>query len=429
MAIEKDSKITEFEENLRHPEEDGGLELIYATSHSLIYRKTKDGKYFLIKRGSNRGEYYSRLLRREYELSIGCDHPNIVHVYEYRKDDESDGEIVMEYIDGRSLNDFLAENPPLSLKKKVFEELLDAVEYLHLRGVTHNDLKPENILISRSGDRLKLIDLGLSDNDTHFAIKTPGYSGGYAAPELKEERKSDTRSDIYSLGVLNRQIFGNRYKAIVRKCLRKSPEKRFLSVVELRKRWEHSNRNGIYLAAAFFILVIGVGIAWLFSDSSRQSLQLTSFEKTISDQAQTLSGQDQKLKTQNELLENQSREIESQKEAYSSLQDKYVVMETRYNLLKDSIHRAETEKEKIAAKKKAALEKYEKKLNELAAVSVDSINRIPGLAPVIFLNLSRRVMDLYNAENKIIEGEDLGPKFYSITNEFMESVMQKMQKK
>ena len=156
------------------------VELIYATSHSLLYRMRKDGKYFIVKQSAIPEEKGRKILRREYELSIGIDHPNIVDVYEYKRGEDGKDKIIMEYVEGRNLNDFLAERPSLKSRKRIFSELLDAIEYLHKKGVVHNDLKPENILISRNGNRLKLIDLGLANDDAHFAVKSPGFTKGFS---------------------------------------------------------------------------------------------------------------------------------------------------------------------------------------------------------------------------------------------------------
>lgn len=96
----------------------------------------------------------------------------------------------------------MTENPTLRERDKVFSQILEAVGYLHKKGITHNDIKPDNILITNNGNNLKLIDFGMSDDDTHFLLKTPGFTAAYAAPELLAQRKTDARSDIYSIGAI-----------------------------------------------------------------------------------------------------------------------------------------------------------------------------------------------------------------------------------
>ena len=130
------------------------FKLLKTTVYAKLWRVSHDGKYFLIKTIKDNSEHQISMLRREYELSVGCDNPNIVHVVSYEKNIlEGDG-IVMEYLEGRTLDEFLLEKPSLETKQRIFGELLSAVNYLHKKGIIHNDLKPENIIITRSDNTL-----------------------------------------------------------------------------------------------------------------------------------------------------------------------------------------------------------------------------------------------------------------------------------
>ena len=120
--------------------------LIGTTSLSKIYRVGHDGKFFLFKTSSGQVERGGEIIRREYELSLGCDHPHIVHVFLYEKISPLGEGILMEYIEGRNLNEYLAENPTQKSKERIFTELLEAVNYLHKKGIVHNDLKPEKYI-------------------------------------------------------------------------------------------------------------------------------------------------------------------------------------------------------------------------------------------------------------------------------------------
>lgn len=246
-------------------------ELIFATKYSLLFRIRRDGRYFIVKQAAGNDERLSKILRREYELSVGCSHPNIVDVYEHRLNSEGCHEIVMEYIDGRSLEAFMAEKPSLRTRKKVFQELLNAVSYLHNRGIIHNDLKPSNILISYTGNNVKLIDLGIADDDAHFYIKTPGFTDGYAAPELLEKRKTDVRSDIYSLGVIMKELFGKQYSLVWRKCIRKSPEKRYPDILSLNRSWNREYLKWLLLSLSIFIAICGIGLWSAWEDTGNKN--------------------------------------------------------------------------------------------------------------------------------------------------------------
>ena len=235
-------------------------ELIFATKYSLLFRIRRDGRYFIVKQAAGSDERLAKILRREYELSAGCSHPNIVDVYEYRLNPEGGHEILMEYVDGRSLEAFMAEKPSLKMRKKVFQELLNAVSYLHNRGIIHNDLKPSNILISYTGNHVKLIDLGIADDDAHFDIKTPGFTDGYAAPELLEKRKTDGRSDIYSLGVIMKELFGKKYSFVWKKCIRNNPEKRYSDIPSLNRSWSRGYLLRLLPSLSIVILICGFGL-------------------------------------------------------------------------------------------------------------------------------------------------------------------------
>lgn len=244
--------------------------LLIVTAYASLYRVTKSGRYFLIKTTKDNSPQARAMLRREYELSIGCDHPHLVHVYLFEEESPVGPGIVMEYIEGRTLDRFLAENPAPAVRRRIFEELLSVVDYLHKRGIVHNDLKPENILISHNGDRLKLIDFGLSDNDAQL-LHTPGCTPAYASPELMSGAlPPDLRSDIYSIGRLMQLIFAGKHRGIIRRCLQPDRERRFENVERLRQRWHRRNRPWhLLLAAVGAILILLPSLLYLNERRSR----------------------------------------------------------------------------------------------------------------------------------------------------------------
>ena len=242
------------------------FKLLKTTASSKLWRMSRDGKYFLVKTTKDNSEHQRKMLRREYELSIGCDNPHIVHVFTYEYGiHEGDG-IVMEYIEGRTLREYLSEKPSLASRQRIFAELLSAVNYLHKRGVIHNDLKPENILITRADDTLKIIDFGLADKDAFFVWKTLGCTPEYASPELRNQSKDiDARSDIYSIGMIMREIFDGRYSYIIKRCCKENPKQRYSDISELQKAWLGRNKVWKYLAVLCVLIVIVIP-AFLYAD-------------------------------------------------------------------------------------------------------------------------------------------------------------------
>jgi serine/threonine protein kinase len=183
--------------------------LLRETANARLYRMSKAGKHFIIKTTKDNSAMQLSILKREYEMSISFNHYHIAHHYTYETQTPIGPGIVMEYIDGRNLGEYLAENPSSDSRRRVFYQILDAVAYIHKCGIIHNDLKPENILISRANNDVKLIDFGLSDNDAHYLAKTLGCTPTYASPELLSHGSAiDARSDIYSLGRIMQLILG-----------------------------------------------------------------------------------------------------------------------------------------------------------------------------------------------------------------------------
>ena len=187
-----------------------------------LYRVSKAGKYFVIKTAASNSGRNISLIRREYEIGANLSHPHIATIFTYETNTPVGEGIVMEYVDGTTLNDFLATNLSSQTRKRIVAQLLDAVRYLHIKGVVHNDLKPENILISNKGENVKLIDFGLSDTDAYYLSKTLGCTPAYASPELLAQSDIDIRSDIYSLGLLIKEICGKRYRHIAEKCCKEN---------------------------------------------------------------------------------------------------------------------------------------------------------------------------------------------------------------
>ena len=265
----------------------GDFNLLKTTASSKLWRMSRDGKYFLVKTTKENSEHQLKMLRREYELSIGCDNPHIVHVFTYEYDLHDGDGIVMEYIEGRTLREYLAEKPSLTSRQRIFQELLSAVNYLHKRGIIHNDLKPENILVTRSDDTLKIIDFGLADKDAYFVWKTLGCTPEYASPELRNQSKDiDARSDIYSIGMIMREIFDDRYSCIIKRCCKENPQQRFSDVAELQKKWNNRNRIWKSLATLFILIMIAVP-TFLYADLKMEDVRKIRYREQFIESVKT----------------------------------------------------------------------------------------------------------------------------------------------
>jgi len=140
---------------------------------------------------------------REAQTTAKLSHPNIVSVYDIGTVD-SHPFLVIEYVDGKSLDDIIKDNSMLSPSEivRISISIAEALEYSHKLGILHRDIKPENIMISKDNVP-KLMDFGLarsvdSPKLTHAGaiVGTPAF----ISPESALGRDNDARSDLYSLG-------------------------------------------------------------------------------------------------------------------------------------------------------------------------------------------------------------------------------------
>ena len=226
-----------------------------------LYEATCDGKKCLLKT-SLPGQ--TSLLRREYDISCNLQHPYILTPLRYSEDTPVGPAIVMEYIEGCTLTEFVAKGQSHEVLRRLLVEILDAVDYLHKKGLIHNDLKPDNILVSNIGSHIRIIDFGLSDKDAEYLIKRLGGTDGSSAPEVIEDNPDipfTTSSDVWSLGYIIRIMFPGRYRAIVRKCRRQNPKDRYPDIVSLEKALRNADRLRRFLISLPFVFCAIVIIA------------------------------------------------------------------------------------------------------------------------------------------------------------------------
>ncbi|HEX6207747.1 MAG TPA: Stk1 family PASTA domain-containing Ser/Thr kinase [Actinomycetota bacterium] len=143
--------------------------------------------------------------RREAQAAAALNHPNIVSVF----DTGSTGNvhyIVMEYVEGRTLQDTLREESRLTPERsiEIGEAVAKALSAAHAKGLVHRDIKPGNIMITREG-QVKVMDFGIARATTSDTVtQTAAVLGtaAYLSPEQAQGETVDHRSDIYSLGVV-----------------------------------------------------------------------------------------------------------------------------------------------------------------------------------------------------------------------------------
>lgn len=234
-----------------------------------LYKAQRYGKWFVLKglKPEYRGQaIYVELLTKEFELGMKMDHPHVAYTFAKEIDPVAGPCIVMEYVDGVTLREFLATKPSAKLRRKVVTELLEAMAYYHSLQIIHRDFKPDNILITRNGNNVKIIDFGLADSDYHGILKQPAGSNKYAAPEqVAGNVPLDLRADLYAFGIVLGQIFPHRYNGIFSKCTRQNRDQRFSSAGEILQRLQRRRVLVPVLVATVMFLLIASLAALLWS--------------------------------------------------------------------------------------------------------------------------------------------------------------------
>ena len=252
----------------------GGMGEVFRASDTRLARKVA---IKAIRAGRSSAGLELRFLG-EARAASALNHPNIITIYDVGTL-EGQPYIVMEWIEGQTLRQKLAQGP-LSIPEVlgIASQILDALAAAHESGIIHRDLKPENIMVNASG-RIKVLDFGIAKrmaipenptlefipgNTFGFVVGTPGYM----SPEQARGEQLDFRSDHFSFGAVvyelaaGRRAFAGKSNAevqaaillhqpepltslnpqapaplqwVVERCLRKAPRDRFETTEELQR--------------------------------------------------------------------------------------------------------------------------------------------------------------------------------------------------
>ncbi len=205
---------------------------------------------------------------REAQAAGNLQHPNLVTIFDLG---EASGQpyIAMEFVEGESLRDIIAQRPPMPLPQrlKIIRQFCSGLAYAHEHGLVHRDVKPANILIRKDGTA-KVVDFGIVHVESTALTKKGMFLGTvqYASPEQLNDSPVDQRSDIFSVGVVIYEFLGYQRPfdaptvasvltqiltkdpvplaelvpgippqlgAMVARCLQKEPENRYASLQDL----------------------------------------------------------------------------------------------------------------------------------------------------------------------------------------------------
>ena len=152
---------------------------------------------------------------REVKIGHLLTHPNIQQLYELVTANRSEF-LVLEYIPGQTLRDFLREQGPLGCAEAVALglQIARALAYAHANQVTHRDLKPENVIVTED-DTAKVMDFGIASMQgarrvTWGPLSSQVGTPDYMAPEQIQGGRGDSRTDIYALGMILYEMIAGR---------------------------------------------------------------------------------------------------------------------------------------------------------------------------------------------------------------------------
>jgi eukaryotic-like serine/threonine-protein kinase len=262
---------------------EGGMGVVYKARDVLLNRTAALKFLPADSAGHTEPEERRRRFVQEAQSASALNHPNIITIYEVAQADQRDF-IAMELVQGQPLDKMIGRKPlPLATAIACGIQIADALAAAHAAGIVHRDLKPGNVMVSDSG-RVKVLDFGLAklmagpsnapDASQTVLAESPRTVQGtimgtvaYMSPEQAEGKPVDHRSDIFSFGALLYEMLTARRAfdggstvstlaailttepvalsaeapgwpadlvRIVSRCLRKSPEKRWQSIADVR---------------------------------------------------------------------------------------------------------------------------------------------------------------------------------------------------
>ena len=222
-------------------------------------------------------------VRREYELLKKLNHPSIPRVILYESDAEGREYLLKDYAEGETLDKILDRDGVFGNRQtlEITQKLCEILSYLHSQNppVIYRDVKPQNIVIT-AGGRLSLLDFGISREGKKDRAYDTVYVGSveFASPEQFGFSKTDSRSDIYTIGKLMMYLLtgetersayeehstDKKIGKIINCCTMLSPEKRYRSVEQLSKAIGRilypPTRRELLVGAFALLLVIAVGL-------------------------------------------------------------------------------------------------------------------------------------------------------------------------
>jgi Protein kinase domain len=189
----------------------GGMSTVYLAYHLLM---NKDVAVKVLQTQFATDPKTIQRFQREAQAASSLSHPNLVAVYDFNITEDGQAFMVMEFLEGISLSQLIADNKPLPWREAVplFLQILEGVAHAHGKGVIHRDLKPGNVMLTpaKTGEQIflaKIVDFGFAKvgDDGQLNLTRTGEVFGsplYMSPEQCRGLPMDQRSDLYAIGCM-----------------------------------------------------------------------------------------------------------------------------------------------------------------------------------------------------------------------------------
>ena len=304
---------------------------------NIVAKAKRYGRWWLLKglnkQVANETAYIQRL-RKELEVLMQLEHPFVVSTVGLEMVEDLGNCIVMEYVEGTTLKEWLREKHTYKDRKRIAIQLGEAVDYIHTKGIVHRDLKPENIIITKNGNNVKLTDFGLADSCSYAILKQPAGTPQYMSPEQMQTAVADVRNDIYSLGIVYSEMdLGYGFQHIIHRCL-KPIELRYQNVSELRNAIRKQEKITAIFAwsaivllvvvAAFIIVTQTLRISELRQQMSHNKQEQIGIQETVSSLNDSL---DRLTATHLELLQKQQAQEAERKRVDNAIKNGKIVID------------------------------------------------------------------------------------------------------
>lgn len=239
------------------------VEILHVSKTNVMARGCRYGRLWFIKglrEELHDSTAHRRQLVKEFEVHSRLCHPSVVQAVGLEEIEGMGLCMVQEWIDGITLRDALRGGGlSANERRRLMLGFTEAVAYIHRNGVVHRDLKPSNVMIRNVGREIVIVDFGLADTADYVEWKQPAGTIGFISPEQMQSGHADPADDVYSLGVIMRELTPG-YKAVADRCTGRLSQRpkdagELLKILRVRS---HRGRvtTAIIIAAVIILLAV-----------------------------------------------------------------------------------------------------------------------------------------------------------------------------